>query len=131
VGVWKSPPEGIMMEIHVENLGELVVIECKGRIVRDQSVFELRDVVLAQTGARIIVLDLSRVEAIGGAGLGMLAFLNRRARERNVQFKLLDPSRAVVAELVHTRSILDFEIASFHQMMKILRAADKECAVAA
>ena len=119
------------MQIHVDKLGELTVIECKGRIVRDESVFELRDVVLAQMRARILVLDLSRVEAIGGAALGMLAFLNRRARERNVEFKLFDPSRAVMAELVRTRSILDFEIASFHQMMKILRAANQQYAAAA
>jgi anti-anti-sigma regulatory factor len=113
-----------MLAIHVENLNDLTVIECKGRIIRDESVFKLRDVVLAQTAARIIVLDLSEVRAIGGGGLGMLAFLDRWARDRNIQFKLFSPSRPVVEGLVRNRSILDFEIASFHEMMRILAMQD-------
>lgn len=120
-----------MMAIHVENLSDLTVVECKGRIIRDESVFKLRDVVLAQTTARIIVLDLAEVEAIGGGGLGMLAFLNRWAREHDVQFKLFSPSRAVVEGLVHNRSILNFEIASFHQMMRILMESEIQYALAA
>jgi anti-anti-sigma regulatory factor len=120
-----------MMAIRVENLTDLTVVECKGRIVRDESVFNLRDVVLAQAAARMIVLDLSEVEAIGGGGLGMLAFLNRWAREHRIQFKLSSPSTAVVRGLVDNRSILGFEIASFHEMMRILMHADNQYALAA
>ena len=120
-----------MLAIHVENLSGLTVVECKGRIIRDESVFKLRDVVLAQAAARIMVLDLSEVEAIGGGGLGMLAFLNRWAREHDIQFKLFSPSKGVVEGLVHNRSILNFEIATFHEMMKILMDTDNEYALAA
>ena len=119
------------MTIHVENLSGLTVVECQGRIMRDESVFKLRDVVLAQAAARIIVLDLSEVEAIGGAGLGMLAFLNRWACEHSIQFKLFSPSRAVVEGLVQNRSILDFEIVSFHEMMRILLDGENQYALAA
>jgi hypothetical protein len=69
-----------MLSIRVENLSDFAIIECKGRIVRSESVFKLRDVVQAQAEARVIALDLSAVEAIGGGGLGMLAFLDRWAR---------------------------------------------------
>jgi len=120
-----------MLAIHVENLNHLTVIECKGRIVRSEEVFRLRDVVLAQAATRIIALDLSEVKAIGGGGLGMLAFLDRWARDHNIQFKLFSPSRPVVEGLVHNRSILDFEIASFHEMMRILMHADNRYALAA
>jgi len=120
-----------MMTIHVENLSGLTVVECKGRIIRDESVFKLRDVVLAQAAARIVVLDLSEVEAIGGGGLGMLAFLNRWACEHGIQFKLFSPSRAVMEGLVHNRSILNFEIASFHEMMRILMDGENQYSLAA
>ena len=113
-----------MLAIHVENLSDLTVVECKGRIVRDEEVFKLRDVVLTQAACRIIALDLSEVAAIGGGGLGMLAFLDRWARDHNIQFKLFSPSRPVVEGLVRNRSILDFEIATFHEMMRILFHAD-------
>src|SRR6202158_5501302 len=71
--------EDSMLSIRVENLNDLAIIECRGRIVRSESVFKLRDVVQEQTDARIIALDLSAVQAISGGGLGMLAFLNRWA----------------------------------------------------
>ncbi len=120
-----------MLTMHVENLNDLTVIECKGRIVTSDAVFELRDVVRAQVTARIIALDLSDVKAIGGGGLGMLVVLDRWARDNNIQFKLFSPSRAVLEGLVHNRSILDFEIASFHEMMGILSQSDHSYSLAA
>ncbi|MGD0599503.1 MAG: STAS domain-containing protein [Terriglobales bacterium] len=123
--------EDLMLTIHVENLNDLAVVECKGRIVTSDAVFKLRDVVRTQVNARIIALDLSEVKAIGGGGLGMLAFLERWARDNNIQFKLFSPSRAVLEGLVRNRSILDFEIASFHEMMGILSNSDNTYSLAA
>lgn len=120
-----------MLAIHAETLNDLAVVECKGRIINSDAVFKLRDAVMAQARARIIALDLSEVQAIGGGGLGMLAFLRRWASEHDVRFKLFSPSRAVLAELVRNRSILDFEIASFHEMMAILADCDHRYSVAA
>lgn len=114
-----------MLDIRVENLSDLTVVECKGRITRDESVFQLRDIVTHQANVRTIVLDLSEVGAIGGGALGMLAFLNRWARNHNIQFKLFSPSKAVVEGLVNNRSILNFDVASFHEMMRILMADDE------
>jgi len=113
-----------MLAIRVETLGELAIVECKGRIVRSESVFKLSEAVLAQASSRIIVLDLSEVEAIGGGGLGMLVLLERWARDRRIQFQLSNPSRAVVQGLVNNRSILNFEIATFQEMMGILAHSD-------
>ena len=120
-----------MLTIDVDNLNDLAVVECKGRIVSSEAVFKLRDVVLAQAASRIIALDLSGVEAIGGGGLGMLVFLERWAREHDIQFKLFSPSRSVVDGLVRNRSILNFEIATFHEMMGILARCDSRYAIAA
>jgi len=116
--------EGFMLAINVENLSDLAVVECKGRIVTSDAVFKLRDVVRAQLNARIIALDLSEVKAIGGGGLGMLVFLDRWARDNNIQFKLFSPSRPVLEGLVNNRLILDLQIASFHEMMGILSHSD-------
>jgi len=71
------------------------------------------------------------VDAIGGGGLGMLAFLDRWAREHDIQFKLFDPSRSVVDGLVSNRLILNLEIATFHEMMDILAEADSRYGLAA
>ena len=120
-----------MLAIRVENLCDLAIIECKGRIVRSESVFKLRDAVQAQAGASVIALDLSAVQAIGGGGLGMLAFLDRWARDHDIQFKLFSPSRSVVDGLVYSRLMPNLEIATFHEMMDILAQADSRYALAA
>ena len=120
-----------MLTIHVENIGDLAVIECTGRIIRSDSVFNLRDITLAQEDSRVIVMDLSEVETIGGGGLGMLAFLERWASDHHISFKLFNPSQAVVDGLVGNRSIENFEIADFHEMMGILAHSDSRYSMAA
>jgi len=120
-----------MLAMRVENLNDLAIVECRGRIVRSESVFKLRDVVQEQANARIIALDLSAVQAIGGGGLGMLAFLNRWANDHDIQLKLFSPSTPVVDGLVHNRSILNFDIATFHEMMDIFAQADGQYSLAA
>ncbi len=114
-----------MLAINAEKLNDLAVVECKGRIVRSESVFKLRDYVQSQAPAKVIAVDLSAVDEIGGGGLGMLAFLQRWASERGIRFKLFSPSRAVMKGLAQTRSSLTFEIASFHEMMGLLGEADR------
>ena len=42
-----------MLTICDEKMNDLAVVECKGRIVRSDAVFKLRDAVMAQAGARI------------------------------------------------------------------------------
>jgi anti-anti-sigma regulatory factor len=120
-----------MFAIHVKKLNDLTVVECKGRIVHNDHVFKLRDVVLAEAGSHVIALDLSEVQAIGGGGLGILAFLERWARERHIRFKLFHPSRAVLEGLARNHSILDFEISGFHEMMGILTHSDRRYRLAA
>jgi anti-anti-sigma regulatory factor len=120
-----------MLVIHIDKLNDLSVVECKGRIVCSDAVFKLRDAVLKQAAARIIALDLFAVEAIGGGGLGMLAFLQHWADEHHIQFKLFSPSQSVMEALESTRSVLDFEIATFHEMMKTLAHSGRRHSLAA
>ncbi len=110
-----------MLTINVDYLSDLTVVECRGRIIRDESVFRLRDVVLAQAGEPAIMLDLSKVKAIGGAGLGMLAFLNHWAYEHNIELKLFSPSKAVMEGLLQNGSIYSFEIVNFHELQAMMR----------
>jgi anti-anti-sigma regulatory factor len=49
----------------------------------------------SQGDARTVVIVLSEVRAIGGVGLGMLVFLQRWARDHDIQLKLFTPSESV------------------------------------
>lgn len=120
-----------MLNIYIENIGEMAVVECEGRIVRSEAALELRRAISLQSDARIIVLDLSEVLAIEGGGLGMLLFLQRWAQDRGVTFKLFNPRRSVRDRLERVNSMYAFEIATLDEMIGLLTCNDDRFARAA
>jgi len=120
-----------MLRVHVENIGEMAVIECEGRIVRSEAALKLRQAVLAQRLARIIVLDLSEVSAIEGGGLGMLVSLQRWAQDHDIRLKLFNPHQSVRGRLERANSMRQFDFATLDEMMAILVWADRRYARAA
>jgi len=94
-----------MLEVKTERLGGVAVVQCQGRIVQTDDVFKMRDFVLAQEGARLVALDLSGVKAMGGGGLGMLAYLQNWTQEHEIDLRLVSPSRAVRKELARTSDV--------------------------
>jgi anti-anti-sigma regulatory factor len=113
-----------MLTLHIENIGEMAVIECEGRIVGSESAFQLRDAVTLENGTRIIVLDLSEVSAIEGGGLGMLLLLQRWAQDHDIRLKLFNPRRSVRDRLERVSSMREFDIATLDEMMALLARAD-------
>ena len=113
-----------MLNVIVAHIGELAIVGCEGRIVQRESVCKLREAVTSQTEARIVVVELSEVRAIGGGGLGMLVFLRRWAREHNIRFLLFHPSKAVQSKLEHARSMTEFYISSSEEMKALLAYAN-------
>jgi anti-anti-sigma regulatory factor len=101
-----------MPSVHVDNIGEMTIIECAGKFVRHDAAFKLRDAVTSQTEARVVVLDLTEMHAIGGGGIGMLVLLQRWARDRDIRLKLFNPPRPVRNKLKH----VDIEIATLEQI---------------
>jgi anti-anti-sigma regulatory factor len=96
----------MMPSVHIDNRGETAIVECAGRFVRNESAFKLRDAVTSQTNARVVVLDLTDMHALGGGGLGTLVLLQKWAQDHDIQFKLFNPSGPVLEKLKH----VDFEI---------------------
>lgn len=120
-----------MLSVKVEQFGDMAVVECKGRIVRSEAAFKLHKAVTSQPNTRIVVLDLTEVHAIEGGGLGMLWFLQLWAQDHEIQLKLFNPAASVKDRLDHNNAKLQFEIATFEEMMELLATADGQYAVAA
>jgi anti-anti-sigma regulatory factor len=120
-----------MLELGIEKMGELAVVECKGRIVRSEAAFKLRRAVTSLADSRIVVLDLSEVSAIEGGGLGMLLFLERWAFDHEIRFKLFNPTKSVGERLELVSSIRPFNIVSLPEMIILLANADSQFALAA
>jgi len=120
-----------MLSVYIENIGEMAVIECEGRIVRSDAAFQLREAVRSQRRSRIIVLDLSELLTIEGEGLGMLVSLQRWAHDRSIRLKLFNPRRSVRDRLERTESMQESAIATLEEMMAILVWANRRYAHAA
>ena len=59
-----------MFKVTVQELGDAGVFRCQGRIVIGDAYSTLRNAVLSQTHARMLVLDLAQVDRIDAGGLG-------------------------------------------------------------
>jgi anti-anti-sigma regulatory factor len=122
-----------MLNVSVEEIGEgeLAVVTCQGSIVENESSHKLREAVISETHARIVVLELSQVSSLGNGGFGTLVFLQRWARAHDIRFLLFDPSKSVRSKLERAKSIAEFYIPSFEEMMALLAYANSRYAFAA
>jgi anti-anti-sigma regulatory factor len=121
----------VMLKLNIDNIGEVAIVECEGRIVQSDAAFKLLEVVTLQSDARTVVLDLSQVDAIEGGGLGMLVFLQRWAQDHDIRFKLFNPCRSVRERLKKVRATSEFDIPTLDELMAVLAQADRRHAVAA
>ena len=113
-----------MLTIDVEKTGDVAVVRCVGRIVRGAGIRTLRDAVLLEKNVRIVVIDLSDVEALDAGGLTALLSLQQWARNRNVQLKLVNPSHFVSEVLTRTGLNRVFDISKFEHALFVLSARD-------
>jgi anti-anti-sigma regulatory factor len=120
-----------MLNINIDNIGDLAIVECEGRIVQSAAAFKLRDAVTSQSDAHTVVLELTEVHALEGGGLGMLLFLQRWARDHDIRFKLFNPCKSVRERLALVSSLSDFDIPTLDEMMVLLGHADNRYALAA
>ena len=93
-----------MLEVTVEDRGEIVILRGVGRIVRGEEAALLCPAV-GQRG-REVVLDLSKVDDIDAAGIGALVAL----QAAGVYLKIANASRAVLEALRATHVDSIFEI---------------------
>jgi len=113
-----------MFTTYVENIGDMTVIECEGRLVRSEAAFKLRDVLVAHPDTHFVVLDLTAVSAVEGGGLGMLAFLQRWAHDHDIRLKLFNPSSAVRDRLERASFLPSFEIVSLDELLALMSRAN-------
>jgi anti-anti-sigma regulatory factor len=111
-----------MLRVSAENIGDVVVIECEGKIAQDEGLM-LRDAVIAQDSAHVLVLDFSRVNAIESTGLGILVSLQYWAQRHDIQFKVFNPTYSVRHRLGQASSMHELEIASLPEVMGLLMLA--------
>ena len=78
-----------MLTLTGHNLGDMVILRCADRIVRGEETAIL--CAGAQQQGRSVILDLSGVDAIDAAGIGLLVSL----QAAGIYLKLMNPTKQV------------------------------------
>ena len=110
-----------MLNIVIQNTGDVAILRCSGRMVRGEAMQTLRSTVVSRASARIIVLDLAQVKFLDAGGLAMLLSLNEWAGRQGIQLKLTSPSKFVQTMLAITRLDRVFDMSSLDQVLQLLR----------
>ena len=121
--------------ISSEQIGDVAVLQCAGRFVGPESLSVLKQAVTSLSRLRVIVLDLSSVEALDARGLGMLVFLHNWACATGIQVKLVNPSKLVremlevtaLTSVLHVSSVDDI-IDMFCNSHRVIENADRAVA---
>jgi|SRR6185437_8000116 len=111
-----------MLNITSENIGEIMVVRCAGRLLHGTGCEELMRAVKAGEGSRIILLDLSDVELVDAGGLSALITGHHWTRKRGIQLKLVNPSGLVYDILLRTKLDEVLNISSLGEALQILRS---------
>jgi len=113
-----------MLTLDVEKTGGVAIVRCVGRLVRGEAVHILRNAVVSQRETRIVMLDLSEVEAMDAGGLAVLVRLNLWAHTYGVQLKLANPS-AFVLEMLRLMGLnLVFDISCLDDALVVMCGHD-------
>jgi anti-anti-sigma factor len=111
-----------MLNITSENMGEIMVVRCSGRLVRGTTSENLEHAVKRGEHARIILLDLSGLELVDAGGLSALITAHQWTKKRCIQLKLVNPSGIVYDILVRTGLDRALTISSLGEALQILRS---------
>ncbi len=109
-----------MFGLHHEEIGDVSVIICKGRMAGCAAALELGDEVRRHGHARVVLLDLSELVSLGADVMGILVALQVWTRGLGIQFKLFDPPLGVRHNLQRIRSTATFEIATIDDVLFLL-----------
>lgn len=91
-----------MLQLAIQNSGEVTTVWCRGRIVLGGRLNLLKLATISQTNAEVM-LDLSRVNLIDAAGLGALVDLHKRFQCASRKMELRNPTSFVYHILRITR----------------------------
>ena len=99
-----------MLKMQVEKLGKVTVLHLQGRIVNGVATRTLRQTVLAEANASVVVFDFAEVELIDARGLGTLVELRKWLLSRGTELRLVNVNGLVEQVLEITRLNTVFEI---------------------
>ncbi len=116
------------MRIEKKNIGEVVVISPRGKLLIGRGDVELRKFVSSvfDEGAKKVVLDLKDVKDIDSAGVGELVAIHTSAHKRGIEVKLARVPERVLGILQIAQLAAIFDINDTVEEAVDSFSADKE-----
>jgi len=100
--------------VHTNERDGALVVECHGRLVRENAPALKEELKERLAGTKRIVLDLKDVPSMDSSGLGALVGLYVSARSRGCQFQLVNAGQQIRELLQITNVLALFETAGRH-----------------
>ncbi|HXY52891.1 MAG TPA: STAS domain-containing protein [Terriglobales bacterium] len=112
------------LHVKTEQAGDVAVVQCCGRIVREEALHLLKNAVTSLPRMRLIVLDLSGVEMLDCGGIGMLVSLQCWTRNNGIQLRLVNPSNFAREMFERTGLTCVLDISSVDDAVDVLCKSD-------
>jgi anti-anti-sigma factor len=109
-----------MLQVIVQQLENASVLCCRGRIVTGEAYATLHNTAIGQGHARLLVLDLARVDRIDAGGLGVLLRVREWAQAIAISFKLMNVMKSVEQILELTALDRVFQFCSVRDLLCLL-----------
>ena len=114
-----------MLNVHVKNLGTVVVLCLQGQIVTGETEI-LRDAVQSVSEVSAVILDLARVTTIDAGGLGVMLQLREQADSKGIRFQLMNVTKQIGRVLEITRLDSVFQITSGVEFLPAVSRSGRE-----
>ena len=83
-----------MLKVHAQKVGNVTILRLQGRIATGDASM-LRNAMLSQLDANMLVLDLARVNGIDAGGLGVMLELRELTQSKGILFRLVNVTKLV------------------------------------
>lgn len=112
-----------MLKTTVQKIRDTTIVRCQGRIIVGEDFSNLRDAVMRNSSAAMVVLDLAGVRRVDAGGLGMLLGLHGWAEGNAIRLKLMNVMPKVDRMLRLTKLDRVFEFCSIGDMFCLVLLA--------
>ena len=112
-----------MLKTTVQKIRDTTIVRCQGRIIVGEDFSTLRNAVMRDSSAAMVVLDLAGVRRVDAGGLGMLLGLYEWADGNAIRLKLMNVMPKVERMLKLTKLDRVFEFCSIGDMFCLVLLA--------
>ena len=120
-----------MLKTTTLKISDTAIVRCQGRLLVGEDFAILRNAIMKDCSAKLVVLDMAGVRRIDAGGLGLLLGLRDWTRKSGIRFKLMNVRPKVERVIKVARIHHVFEFWTVHDMFDLIHLSQVANAVGA